>query len=115
VDPSQFETALLNLVVNARDALPDGGRVVLRTSTGEEGRACLEVADNGPGMTDEVLRRALEPFFTTKGEAGTGLGLPQVYGFMQQIGGTMHIASAPGKGTRVHLCFSPARHGEGTN
>ncbi|HEX6321359.1 MAG TPA: ATP-binding protein [Burkholderiales bacterium] len=108
-DASQFEMAVVNLVVNARDALQGCGRVILRTTAGEEGRACLEVEDNGPGMPEEVLRRAMEPFFTTKGEAGTGLGLAQVYGFMHQHGGTMHIESAPGKGTLVHLCFPPER------
>jgi two-component system NtrC family sensor kinase len=72
---------------------------------------CLSVQDTGPGMGEEVKRRALEPFYTTKGEAGTGLGLSQVYGFMQQVGGSVTIESAPGRGTSVHLFFpaAPAR------
>jgi signal transduction histidine kinase len=69
---------------------------------------CLEVEDDGPGMSEDVRRRALEPFFTTKGEAGTGLGLAQVYGFMQQIGGSVVIDSTPGAGTAVRLYFPKA-------
>jgi len=85
------------------------GRIVLRTyAAPDSGGACLTVEDEGPGMSGETRRRALEPFFTTKGEAGTGLGLAQVYGFLQQIGGSLEIDSAPGKGTRVHLGFPRA-------
>ena len=110
-DESQFEMAVLNLVVNARDALGGRGRgrIVLHTHAHPGGEACLSVEDEGPGMPEEVRRRAAEPFFSTKGEAGTGLGLAQVYGFMQQIGGALEIDSAPGKGTRVHLRFATAR------
>jgi two-component system NtrC family sensor kinase len=107
-DESQFEMAVLNLVVNARDALGGRGRVVLRTHAHPDGNVCLSVEDEGPGMPAEVRRRALEPFFSTKGEAGTGLGLPQVYGFMQQSDGALEIESAPGKGTKVHLRFAKA-------
>jgi two-component system, NtrC family, sensor kinase len=107
-DESQFEMAVLNLVVNARDALGGRGRIVLRTHAEPTGDACLSVEDGGPGMPEEVRRRAVEPFYSTKGEAGTGLGLAQVYGFMQQIGGALDIESAPGKGTRVHLRFAAA-------
>lgn len=109
-DESQFEMAVLNLVVNARDALGGRGRIVLRTRAEPNGDACLTVEDEGPGMPEEVRRRAMEPFFSTKGDAGTGLGLAQVYGFMQQIGGALEIESAPGRGTRVHLRFPAARH-----
>jgi signal transduction histidine kinase len=108
VDESQFEMALLNLVVNARDAMSARGRIVLRTHAGPQGAACLAVEDDGPGMSQATRRRALEPFYTTKGKAGTGLGLAQVYGFMRQIGGGLEIESAPGKGTRVHLRFPSA-------
>lgn len=108
-DASQFEMALLNLVVNARDAMQGKGRIVLRTAAdAASGAPCLEVEDSGPGMSEATRRRALEPFFTTKGDAGTGLGLSQVYGFMQQAGGSVEIASAPGHGARVRLCFAPA-------
>ena len=109
VDESQFEMAVLNLVVNARDALSGQGRVTLRTyAAPRTGDPCLAIEDDGPGMSTAVRRRALEPFFTTKGEAGTGLGLAQVYGYMQQIGGSVEIESARGKGTRVHLRFPRA-------
>ena len=101
--------AVLNLVVNARDALGGGGRIVLRTYADAAGQPCLAVEDEGPGMPEAVRRRAIEPFFSTKGEQGTGLGLAQVYGFMQQTGGSMRIDSKPGKGTQVHLCFAAAR------
>jgi signal transduction histidine kinase len=112
-DEAQLEVALLNLVVNARDAM--GGRGTIRLHAyactdddpapvgGDKGAVCLSVCDHGPGMSEEVLRRAAEPFFTTKGELGTGLGLAQVYGCMRQMGGNMRIESKPGEGTTVHL------------
>jgi signal transduction histidine kinase len=108
-DSGQFEMALLNLVVNARDAMSGTGRIVLRTfAEPRTGAPCLEVQDDGPGMSEQTRRRAFEPFFTTKGERGTGLGLAQVYGFMRQIGGTVDIESRPGGGTRVYLHFRRA-------
>jgi two-component system NtrC family sensor kinase len=115
VDASQFEMALLNLVVNARDAMAGRGRIMLRTHAAPDGAPCLTVEDAGPGMSEAIRRRALEPFFTTKGTAGTGLGLAQVYGFMRQIGGDLEIESAPGKGTRVHLRFRTAKNLTGVN
>jgi two-component system, NtrC family, sensor kinase len=120
-DPDQLETALVNLVVNARDAMGGSGRIVLRSYLCDDDNGpqlkrgkpsarfvCLAIEDSGSGMPDSVRKRALEPFFTTKGEAGTGLGLSQVYGFMQQLGGSMRIDSAPGRGTTVHLFFPVA-------
>lgn len=118
-DAAQLEVAIVNLVVNARDALAGKGRIVLRTYDCKDDAVAgpgarpadaigLAVEDNGPGMSEEVRRRALEPFYTTKGQAGTGLGLSQVYGFMQQIGGSMRIESTPGAGTAVHLFFPKA-------
>ena len=117
VDTAQFETGLLNLIVNARDATADGGRISVSTKLRElrdgdvpqlsAGRY-IEVAveDTGTGMTAEVRDRAIEPFFTTKEVGkGTGLGLSQVYGMVQQCGGTMHIRSAPGQGTTVMMFF----------
>lgn len=116
-DRTQFDTAVINLVINARDAMPDAGVIRISTSRflGEErkltGRiragpcACVTVTDNGQGMSPDVQRRALEPFFTTKGEKGTGLGLSQVYGFVRQNGGDMIIESEAGKGTSIHLLF----------
>jgi len=107
-DESQLEIALLNLVVNARDAISRQGRISLRTHATASG-VCLTVEDDGSGMSRDVRLHALEPFFTTKGEAGTGLGLPQVYGFMRQAGGSVELDSSPGTGTRVHLRFAQAR------
>ena len=113
-DRTQLELAVLNLAINARDAMPDGGRLtistVIRQIAGgdpvlEAGDyVSLSVADTGEGMAPEVMQRAFDPFFTTKGVGkGTGLGLCQVYGVARQAGGTADIASAPGGGTVVTL------------
>ncbi len=120
VDPSQFEAALLNLVVNARDALGDkGGKITVQTLSctvrmGEVPElpagdyVCVTVADNGSGIDPEVLTRVFEPFFTTKAIGkGTGLGLSQVYGFARQSGGGVRIASTPGRGTEIRLYLPP--------
>jgi len=123
VDIGEFETTLLNLAINAQQAMPQGGEIVLRTANVEideefsvrerivtPGRYVLvTVSDTGMGMTPEVLDQALEPFFTTKdvGE-GTGLGLSTVYGFVSQSGGFMDIKSTPGQGTAVELYFPTA-------
>jgi CheY-like chemotaxis protein len=116
-DPNQLENALLNLCINARDAMPLGGqlRIETRNQTLSEGEArdldlrvaecvLLSVSDTGGGMTPEVIERAFDPFFTTKpiGE-GTGLGLSMVYGFVRQSGGQARIRSEPGKGAEVRL------------
>lgn len=118
VDPAQFGSALLNLVVNARDAMPDGGTLTIRSNKqafdlrmaarhpgARPGKyVVVEVADKGTGMPPEVKERATEPFFTTK-EAGrgTGLGLSQVYGFVRQSDGFLTIDSAPGAGTKIRI------------
>ncbi|HUH93804.1 MAG TPA: PAS domain S-box protein [Casimicrobiaceae bacterium] len=118
VDPSQLETALLNLAVNARDALPKGGSVTVEVTNAfldeeyagghEDAKsgqyALISVSDTGTGMTPEVIAKAFEPFFTTKelGQ-GTGLGLSQVYGFIKQSGGHVAIDSEVGRGTTVRL------------
>jgi signal transduction histidine kinase len=115
VDPNQLELALLNLALNARDAMPFGGRLVFGGScmaSGpdmpkelEPGRyVCLTVSDTGAGMDAATLKRAAEPFFTTKGAGkGTGLGLSMVHGVAAQSGGAMRITSQPGDGTTVEL------------
>jgi signal transduction histidine kinase len=105
--PGELRQALLNLIYNAVDAMPGGGtlRVVGRL---ENGRVLLGVQDTGKGMPPEVLSRALEPFFTTKGARGTGLGLPEVYGIVRRGGGDLQIESWPGIGTTVLLSFVPA-------
>ena len=118
---TELRDALTNLVFNAVDAMPRGGRLSLRTRLLEAGGheraargfAQLEVADTGFGMDAETRSRCLEPFFTTKGERGTGLGLPMVYGTMQRHGGEIEVVSAPGEGTRVTLSFPVALDGEG--
>ena len=117
-DPSELESALLNLCINARDAMPEGGQLSIATDdirltaadlVGQEGAApgdyvAISVADTGVGMSADVLDRVFEPFFTTKPVGqGTGLGLSQVYGFVQQSGGLVRLESAPGKGTTVRL------------
>ena len=115
VDPTQLELAVLNLAINARDAMPDGGLLIIEAGNtplgpnsddgglrGEFVR--LTITDTGVGMSEDVAARAFEPFFTTKEKArGTGLGLSQVYGFARQSGGVARIDSAPGQGTAVTL------------
>jgi two-component system NtrC family sensor kinase len=117
VDQSEFEIALLNVAMNSRDAMPDGGRfavsVTMRTLEASQiadasalagGCVAISMIDTGPGMPPEVSARAFEPFFTTKDIGrGTGLGLSQVYGFARQAGGTATIDSTPGEGTCVTL------------
>lgn len=107
IDPTQLELALLNLILNARDASPSGARIDLRLELStHRGKPCcrITVTDYGAGMNDEVRRRAFEPFFTTKslGE-GTGLGLAQVFALAQQSHGSVDIDSEPGEGTSVSL------------
>jgi PAS domain S-box-containing protein len=117
-DPHQLENAILNLVINARDAMPEGGTLTIATSnTGLDDRGatraaivnsgdyvCICVSDTGQGMSHDVAAKAFEPFFTTKPQGeGTGLGLSMVYGFVRQSGGYTRLESHPGKGTAVRL------------
>ena len=112
IDPHQLELAILNMAVNARDAMPDGGKIVIRGEnmpdltdgelSGDFVR--LSVADNGAGMAPEMLNRVFEPFFTTKARGqGTGLGLSQVYGFTRASGGDVRIESREGEGTTITM------------
>ena len=108
LDSNQMELALVNLVRNAVDAMPEGGRLAVGTSAldlaGTGRWVAVTVADTGEGMTPEVARKATEPFFTTKEPGkGTGLGLSMVAGFAEQSGGRIEIESAPGQGTRITL------------
>ena len=112
-DRAQLELAIVNLMVNARDAMPAGGQIVLsaREARGDGAEGVhLAIADEGEGMDPETLARAAEPFFTTKGVGkGTGLGLSMVQGMVEQSGGRMSLDSAPGKGTTVGLWFPVAK------
>jgi signal transduction histidine kinase len=100
--PGEIREALLNLVQNAIDAMPQGGTLTMRTAV--EGRdACVAVRDTGVGMSAEVRERAFEPFFSTKGSKGSGLGLAEVYGIARRHRGTVNICSEPGRGTEVAL------------
>ena len=125
-DSNQLESAILNLAINARDAMPEGGQLTIETLNHEVDEAsaaahadrvvgdyvCISVADSGTGMDAETVARAFEPFFTTKpiGQ-GTGLGLSMIYGFARQSDGYVEIDSAPGRGTTVRLCL-PRFEGE---
>jgi len=123
-DRNQLENVILNLAVNGRDAMPDGGRLTIETGNvaigADEAQRYeiapgdyieIAVADTGSGMPPEVAARAFDPFFTTKGVGkGTGLGLSQVFGFVRQSGGNVRIDTMPGQGTRV-LIWLPADHG----
>ena len=108
----EIRDALTNLVFNAVDAMPEGGTLTLRTKVDSAGgtearapRVLVEVSDTGVGMPEEVRGRCLEPFFTTKGERGTGLGLAMVYGMIERHNGELEIESAPGQGTTIRLRF----------
>lgn len=129
LDPHQLENVLLNLAINSRDAMPDGGKLTI-----EAGNALLDdayvdsipdipagqyvvigISDTGAGMSKDVLERAIEPFFTTKSEGrGTGLGLSMAFGFVKQSGGHFRIYSEPGNGTTVRMYF-PRSHEEETS
>jgi len=104
---SDIRDALTNLIFNAVDAMPDGGTLTLRTHAGAQSVE-LEVCDTGGGMDEETRRRCLEPFFTTKGERGTGMGLAMVYGMVQRHDAQIEIESALGVGTTVRVQFRPA-------
>ncbi|MBN8904306.1 MAG: response regulator, partial [Rhodospirillales bacterium] len=115
VDPSQIEAAILNLCLNARDAMPEGGTLTIRTTNLAIGGPAaapdlapgayvsIAVGDTGIGMTAPVQRRAFDPFFTTKGDAGSGLGLSQVQAAARQAGGAVRLESTPGTGTTITL------------
>ena len=111
VDPAHLESALLNAAINARDAMPDGGRLTIatRNEPGDK-EVRITVRDTGQGMASDVIGRVFEPFFTTKPVGkGTGLGLSQIHGFAEQTGGRCTIESAPGKGTSLHLFLPRTR------
>ena len=124
VDPNQLESALLNLAINARDAMPEGGRLTIRCAPATAGArkiadkvvmtpgryVALVVEDTGSGIPPEVLEHVFEPFFTTKEVGqGSGLGLSMVYGFVKQTGGYIDISSEVGRGNQRHHLPSRAR------
>ena len=130
-DPNQLEMALLNLTLNARDAMPDGGSLTVEVvASPDRASVCVRVTDTGCGMDAATLARAIEPFFSTKGIGqGTGLGLSMVHGLALQLGGKLDIDSVPGEGTAIELLLpatersgetatapaaSPAQQGSGT-
>jgi two-component system cell cycle sensor histidine kinase/response regulator CckA len=121
IDTGQLSQVLVNLAVNARDAMPEGGRLSISTRPSEMGRiearphgvspgdyVCLTVSDTGHGMTHEVAARAFEPFFSTKGDRGTGLGLATVYGIVRQAGGTIFVRSRAGEGATFSILLPSA-------
>jgi CheY-like chemotaxis protein len=122
VDPNQLEMALLNLAVNARDAMPDGGVLTIDIGHEEVSHGAeallppgsyvrLTVSDTGEGMDADTLSRAVEPFFSTKAVGkGTGLGLSMVFGLAEQSGGSARLESAPGRGTTAHLLLPISKH-----
>jgi PAS domain S-box-containing protein len=110
VDPNEFETALLNLVINARDAMPEGGSVIISAKNmPETAQVAISVDDTGTGIPDDIAEKVFDPFFTTKPVGkGTGLGLSQVHGFAHQAGGTVGIKSVLGEGTTITICLPKA-------
>jgi signal transduction histidine kinase len=116
IEPSQFNAAILNLVVNARDAMPNGGEITIATTTcrldpamtgfaSENDWLLVRVTDNGEGMPPETVERIFDPYFTTKGNTGTDLGVPQVQTFVESVGGHVRVGSEPGAGTIFDLLF----------
>jgi signal transduction histidine kinase len=115
LDPAFFDAAVLNLVTNARDAMPNGGRIDISTRQVSHSHTPginltpshvrVRVKDEGCGMPPDIIRKVFDPFFTTKGDRGTGFGLPQVRALMDMVGGTIAISSEPEAGTTIDLLF----------
>ena len=107
-EEAALREVLTNLIFNAVDAMPNGGRIAIEVSV-EAGLALLRLRDNGVGMTEQVKQRCLEPFFSTKGERGTGLGLSMVYGIIERHRGRLDLESAPGQGTTFTYLVTNSR------
>lgn len=110
--PSELREVFVNLILNAVQAMPEGGRLTFETFTSDGSNVYARVTDTGIGMSDEVQRNIFEPLFTTKGEQGTGMGLAASYGIVQEHEGRIDVDSEPGEGTTFTLSFPPADEGE---
>lgn len=110
--PSELREVLVNLILNAVQAMPDGGTITFETFTTDRPSVCARVSDTGIGMSDEVQKNIFEPLFTTKGEQGTGMGLAASYGIVQEHEGRIDVTSEPGEGTTFTLSFPPADDSE---
>lgn len=106
--PAELREVFVNLILNAVQAMPDGGTLTFETFTNDRQEVCATVTDTGIGMSEEVQKNIFEPLFTTKGEQGTGMGLSASYGIIQEHEGEIHVTSAPGEGTTFTLQFPPA-------
>jgi len=105
---SELREVFVNLILNAVQAMPEGGTLRFETGTNDKGQVCVNVSDTGIGMSNEVKRNIFEPLFTTKGDEGTGMGLAASYGIIQEHQGAIDVRSEPGEGTRFTLTFPPA-------
>lgn len=105
--PTELREVFVNLILNAVQAMPEGGTITFDTFVDDRGRACARIRDTGVGMTDEVLQNIFEPLFTTKGEQGTGMGLSASYGIVQEHEGEIDVSSTPGEGTEFVVSFPP--------
>lgn len=109
---SELREVFVNLILNAVQAMPDGGTITFETYTNDQQAVCARVTDTGIGMGEEVQKNIFEPLFTTKGDQGTGMGLSASYGIIQEHGGDIEVTSEPGKGTTFTLIFPPADESE---
>ncbi len=109
---SELREVFVNLILNAVQAMPEGGILTFETFTDDDRNVCVRVEDTGIGMSDDVQKNIFEPLFTTKGEQGTGMGLSASYGIVQEHGGDIDVASTPGEGTAFTLTFPPADESE---
>src|SRR6056297_425388 len=109
---SELREVFVNLILNAVQAMPEGGTITFDTYTSEQQAVCARVTDIGIGMSDDIQENIFEPLFTTKGEQGTGMGLAASYGIIQEHGGDIDVSSEPGQGTSFTLTFPPADDAE---
>src|SRR5207237_1536642 len=107
--PAALTETMTNLILNALDAMPDGGTLMIATRQERGGPVTIIVGDTGVGMSEAVRQRVFEPFFSTKGEAGSGLGLSVAYSIVRRHGGDIRVESQPGRGTTFTLTFQAGR------